>query len=190
MSELKTKGGKPAHFFRRFFHMGMVIIPFIYYFYLIPYVPTKNLHILLMIFIIFILVLEFLRVRFKIILIAQRSHEATQISSLGWTLMAMSILLIFSPSYAFSIPIVATCAFVDPLIGEMRLKHFNTYYIILIGLLLTLIIWLLCAWYYHFSWWIAFLIAPITIAVEWPSLKWIDDNALMLLVPLLVVLVV
>jgi hypothetical protein len=183
------KGGAVAHLSRRAFHVAMLIIPLVYYYFLNAHVSQKVLHLTILAFIFFVFLFEKLRIRMRLVLFAQRFHEATHISAFGWTMLSLGIILFFLPSATFSIPIVATCAIVDPLLGEMRLQNMKKELIISIGVVVALLIWFLCAWIYHFPAWISVIIAPITVAVEWPSLKWIDDNALMLLVPFFIILV-
>jgi hypothetical protein len=137
-------------------------------------------------FIFLVFLFEKFRIRARLVLFGQRLHEATHISAFAWTMLSLGIILFSAPVY-FAMPIVACCAFVDPLLGEMRLHQVNKYKIIAAGVIVALIIWSACAWFYHFSVWYGVILAPITVAAEWPSLKWIDDNALMMLVPLLIV---
>jgi len=184
-----TQGGSTAHFARRLFHISMIGVPFLYYYFLVNLATPKILHLIMLSFIFLIFLLEKLRIRMRLVLFGQRLHEATHISAFAWTMLSLGIILIFSPEASFSIPIIATCAMVDPLLGEMRAFHIDKILTIVCGIILALFIWLTCAWIYHFPLWIGCVIAPITVAAEWPSLKWIDDNALMLCVPLVIVLV-
>lgn len=185
-----TKGGTIAHFVRRIIHVSMLAIPFFYYNFLIPRTSLKILQLIILALIFFVFLFEKLRIRMRLVLFAQRLHEATHISAFAWTMLAMGLLLLLSPSESMSIPIVATCALIDPLLGEMRLQHMHTKIIIAAGIFSAWMVWILCAWVYHFPLWLGIVIAPITVAVEWPTFKWIDDNALMLLVPLFVVLII
>ena len=70
----------------------------------------------------------------------------------------------------------------------MRLRYMDPRWVMMVGALLVLAIWLGCAFYFGIPYWLAFIIAPITILAEWPTFSWIDDNALMMLVPLAAVL--
>ncbi|MCX7121281.1 MAG: hypothetical protein NTZ67_05860 [Gammaproteobacteria bacterium] len=185
-----TQGGLAAHCARRLFHVCMIAVPFVYYYFLINLATPKVWKLIILAFIFLVFLLEKLRIRARLVLFGQRLHEATHISAFAWTMLSLGVILILSPSVSFSIPIVASCALVDPLMGEMRLHTANKILAITVGIILTLIIWVTCAWIYHFPLWIGLVIAPITVAVEWPSLKWIDDNALMLLVPLMIVMII
>jgi len=181
------KGGIIAHIARRLFHIAMVMVPFFYYYFLIHLAPLKIIHLCILGFIFFVFLFEKFRLRTRLILFAQRAHESSQISTFAWTILSLGIVLIFSPSISFSVPIIATCALVDPLLGEMRLYHTNKKIIIIVGVLVSVAIWFVASKYYGFPLWYGMIIAPISVAVEWPAIKWIDDNALMLLVPLVLV---
>ncbi|OGT44836.1 MAG: hypothetical protein A3E82_06120 [Gammaproteobacteria bacterium RIFCSPHIGHO2_12_FULL_38_11] len=183
-----TQGGLSAHLARRLFHICMIFTPFIYYYFLINFATPKILHLIILAFIFFIFLLEKLRLRMRLVLFGQRLHEARHISAFAWTMLSLGVVFILSPSAPFSIAIVATCALVDPLLGEMRSFHVNQILTVICGIILALIIWMTCAWVYHFPMWIGLVIAPISVAAEWPSLKWIDDNALMMMVPLIVLI--
>lgn len=185
----EIKGGIVAHIARRAFHVSMLIVPLIYYYWFIHLASEKILHLIILAFIFLVFLFEKFRIRTRLVLFGQRLHEATHISAFAWTMLSMGVVLILSPSVSFSIPIVATCALVDPLMGELRAHHIDKKIMIFIGVLTAAIIWLFCAATYHFSFWFALVLAPITVAVEWPSFRWIDDNALMLLVPLFIILI-
>ena len=51
------------------------------------------------------------------------------------------------------------------------------------------VIWLGCGYFLGTPYWMAILMGPVTMAAELPKLKWIDDNATMLLIPAAVVLI-
>lgn len=181
-----TQGGAIAHILRRFFHMLMLVIPVSYYYFFIHLASQKTLRLIILAFIFLIFLFEKFRIRARLVLFGQRLHEATHISAFAWTMLSLGIILFSAPVY-FAMPIVTCCAFVDPLMGEMRLHQVNKYQMIVVGVITALIIWSVCAVLYHFPWWYGAILAPITVAAEWPSLKWIDDNAVMMLVPLLIV---
>lgn len=182
-----TKGGAPAHVARRFIHLSIILIPFIYYHFLMQLISPPLLRIALIMFLFLVIVFEFFRVRLGVVLFAQRLHEATHFSAFGWTVLSLGLVLLFSPSPAYSFAIIISCGLVDPLLGECRAWKIDTWKIVGAGMLVVLIVWLAIAHFYHIAYAWALLMAPVTIAVEWPSLKWIDDNALMMLVPLIIV---
>ena len=52
------------------------------------------------------------------------------------------------------------------------------------GLIIAGLIWFLSGFFLGTPYWLAFIMSPLAIASEWPSLKYIDDNATMILIPL------
>lgn len=80
--------------------------------------------------------------------------------------------------------------FGDPLLGELkkyvrgnRMPAYVMY--IIVDVFLTLL-WILCFLWLGTPFWLAIIIPPIAILAEKPSIQDIDDNGLMLLVPLLI----
>ena len=184
---LSIKGGAFAHMARRFIHLSMILVPFVYYHLLIYWVSLPFLRIALIVFLLLVILFELIRVRLGVVLFAQRLHEATHFSAFGWTMLSLGLVLLFSPSSAYSFAIIISCALADPLLGELRARQVDTWKVISAGMVVVLFAWLATAYFYHIAYAWAFLMAPITVAVEWPSLKWIDDNALIMLVPLIIV---
>lgn len=182
-----TKGGAPAHLARRLFHLSMILVPFIYYHFLIHLFFLPALKITLIAFLFLVILFEIVRVRLGVVLFAQRLHEATHFSAFGWTMLSLGLILLFSPSPAYSFAIIISCALADPLLGELRARQIDQWKIVTAGMFVVFVVWLAVAYFYHIAYAWAFLMAPIIVAVEWPSLKWIDDNALMMLTPLIIV---
>jgi len=50
------------------------------------------------------------------------------------------------------------------------------------------VVWLACWYQFDTPLWIAALLAPVCMISEWPRLRYIDDNATMLLIPLALVM--
>lgn len=186
----QTIGGRYGHWARRLVHFAILFIAIFYYCFVLPNVKNQFFLLCLLISaILFFMVLEFVRIRLKLVVFGQRKHEATHISSFAWTMCALCVVfLVASPK--FGLPIVASVALADPLLGELR-QHLKLQWIIaLLGVATVFAIWMICAKYFHFPFWYSIIIAPVTVAAEWPRFRWIDDNALMLLVPLLVILLI
>lgn len=181
------KGGKPAHIFRRILHIAIIFVPLIFY-QLRNTVEAKTVHDIIIVAIFFLLfIFEFLRARFPFLLFAQRMNENNRISAFSWTVFSLGMILIFSPSEAYSYAIIVSCALVDPWLGEMRAREANKLLSLAIGITIVFLVWYFAARIYHISPLWAFLMAPLTVALEWFKTAWIDDNALMLLVPLIIV---
>src|SRR5271170_3923561 len=113
--QYSTKGGSTAHWMRRALHLGMILIPWLYYTY---HLSPRVLWILLSV----VVLLEVIRLTFGIQLFGQRIHEVKRVSSFAWGAVSLFLVLLFTtPQFAY--PIIAGCAFGDPLVGELRRFH-------------------------------------------------------------------
>tara|TARA_Y100001980_G_C14556724_1_gene349677 strand:+ start:19270 stop:19905 length:636 start_codon:yes stop_codon:yes gene_type:complete len=192
-----TLGGKNGHIFRRLFHISMVFIPFLYYWYgniiaenfsnLFGLVNSRND---LIIFILLIIIfLESLRLAFGIVIFGQREYEKKQISALAWGGLSLCICLLFAPLGGYKdsyigMPIILTLSIVDPILGETRKHLTSNSSVISIALIVSVIIWLSCSFMLGTPYYFSLIMPPLSIAAEWPSMKYVDDNATMILIPL------
>jgi len=181
-----TKGGKRGHLLRRLIHISIIFIPIFYYFFAKPSFSSHALTYFLSFFIVTVLLFEWIRIKYRIVFFAQRAHEANQFSAFGWTMISIALVLLLSPTPQFAFPIIFNCALADPVMGEMRMRSISPYFVFLAGLCVVGLVWFFFANLNGFSYYYLCL-APLIVAVEFPTLKWIDDNALMMLVPLVVV---
>lgn len=190
-SSAQTVGGVFGHALRRAIHVSMIVFPVV--FYLWGSAIASALHMLPAQFVLILLgviaILEMLRIRFGVIVFAQRAHEVDHICSLAWTAIAISVVLICLPNPIYAIPIVAACAIGDPVLGELR-GRYSSWVVGLIGAVVIALLWWFCSMWMPVAWWWPLILGPITVAAEWPSLKWIDDNAMMMWVGLLFVILV
>lgn len=182
-------GGLFGHWLRRLVHISMLIWPWLYQQYGVTvggwFNVTAKEALLIILAVVFLL--ELLRLNFGLVILGQRSHEVRRLSTLAWTAMAVVLVLIIAP-ITFAYPLIISCGLVDPLLGELRHHKVAKTLIIFLGLISLGLIWAGFSFYFHFSWWWILLMPPITLASEWPNFKWIDDNFLMLVVPLVVVM--
>jgi hypothetical protein len=143
---------------------------------------------------------------------AMRLHEATQISAETWGGCSCWIVMLAAPKYRqqcsielmkwqeqayIALPLIWTLAFVDPLLGEMRkpdgvLSQWipSRQVVEIIGSIAVSLVWTLTGFVLggvFVDWWFVLLIGPTTVAAERPKLTFIDDNAMMLLIPLIFV---
>lgn len=194
-------GGRKGHIFRRIFHISMIAIPWLYYTHgeaigdLAPLSPIQFISILGFTAII----LELFRIKFGILIVGQREYEKHQTSALAWgTLSIILTLVALSPwegsgdTHAgwLTIPIILSLAFGDPAMGEARRMGLDNRTVYAIGTIVCGLIWLACGYFFGTPYWMALLMGPLTMAAELPKLKWIDDNATMLLIPLATVLLI
>ena len=182
-------GGLIAHIFRRIFHLGNLVALWIYYEsgLLIPPAYQGIEPQILCGVLLIILILEMLRLCLGWNIYGMRNYEKSGISAFAWGAIGMTAVLLLAPK-AYAIPIVCSYAIGDPLLGELRATKLPKPVTALIGVLVICGIWWLAQLNFHTPVWLIFLMGPVTVAAEWPCLTWIDDNALMQLLPLLVIL--
>lgn len=193
-----TLGGKKGHIFRRLFHISMIIIPFLYYWMgneiavmiskIIGFINSREDLIILILFL--IICLELIRLFFGIAIFGQREYEKKQISALAWGGISLCLCFLFAPLGGYKesyigMPIILTLSIVDPILGETR-KYLNSNFLIIsIALVVSMIIWLSCSFLLGTPYYFSIIMPPLSVAAEWPSMKYIDDNAMMIFVPLL-----
>ena len=139
-----------------------------------------------------ILMLEALRLKLGIVIIGQREYEANQISALAWGGFAVALALLISPDDGktgldaglYGIPIIFGLTFVDPIMGEIKRINQDLKKAIYVGLLTSYAIWIGCHFWIETPILASLLLAPLTVAGEVPKLRYIDDNATMVLFPL------
>ncbi len=194
-------GGRSGHIFRRFFHMGMAAIPWAYYVHgdaaaefisLTPVQFVSTIGILA-------IILESLRMKIGFLIVGQREYERHQTSALAWGAVSIALTIIaLSPwegsgdAHAgwLTIPIILSLTFGDPAMGEARRMGMDNRSVYAIGTIICGLIWVACGYFLGTPYWMAILMGPLTMAAELPKLKWIDDNATMLLIPLATVLMI
>ena len=186
-------GGFGGHAFRRATHVTMAIIPYLYYVHgndissYFQLAPNQFVSLVC----ISILIIEALRLRFGIVIIGQREYESYQISALAWGALAVSLALLIAPQKGelmeaglYGAPIIFGMTIVDPVMGEIKRIKQDLRLAIGIGLLVSYVVWLSCYYWLGTDLIVVALLAPLTVAGELPKTKAIDDNATMILFPL------
>ena len=193
-------GGRSGHIFRRLFHMSMAAIPWAYYVHgesMADLVSLTPLQVVASIGITAI-ILESLRMKTGFLIVGQREYENHQTSALAWGAVSIALTIIaLSPwegsgdTHAgwLTVPIILSLTFGDPAMGEARRMGMDNKSVYAIGTIICGLIWLGCGYFLGTPYWMAILMGPLTMAAELPKLKWIDDNATMLLIPAAVVLI-
>ncbi len=190
-------GGAGGHIFRRLFHIGMALLPWIYYVHGDSIGEQLSIEPIQFVALVGItlLTLEMIRIRFGILIYGQREYEKHQMSALAWGAVSISLTFVALHNWQggegvhegwLVIPIVLSLTFGDPAMGEARRKGLDNRTVFAIGSLVCGATWLGCAYFFGTPYWMAILMAPLTTAAEWPKLRWIDDNATMVLIPLAV----
>ncbi len=184
-------GGMSGHVLRRFIHLGMSFLPWLYFQYGEDVADFVSLTLdeIVSAFIIVAVLGETLRLRMGWTIFGQRTYEARQVSALAWGAFAVGLVFLLTPNPAYAYPLILSLSLGDPLLGELRRKGMTTNNVIILGMLGIAVIWSACAFWFETPWLLVLFIAPICVAAEWPRLTYIDDNATMLLIPLAVVLV-
>ncbi len=187
--DLKKNNG---HIARRVFHL---FAPFVFIYYLFPEdffgFGRQNLLILVFAMIMFH---EVNRLRRKKVYFGMREYEANQLSAYGWASIGVFIAFMFFP-LLFVIPAITGIGWTDPLIGEMKRRNMKGYpYIpLLVYFLITFFSFLFFSEPLGYDMAVstmavlAIVGAGVAIAVEKPSVKYVDDDFLMMVVPLFVI---
>ena len=141
----------------------------------------------LVILLIVVLTMEIMRLRRRWRIIGIREYEYERMSAAAWAAIAMVFTFLFFP-FQLAAPALIGMGFVDPLIGELRLRKSNLYpllpIIVYFGLVLTTL-----------SLTVAFdaraiiasvLATSVAIYLEKLRLPYLDDDFLMIVPPLLV----
>ncbi len=179
-------GGFSGHVFRRMIHVGMCLIPFAYFNYgeTIAGWFSLTLSQFVSSVVMLLILLEALRLRLGITIFGQREYEASQISAVGWSALAIGIVLLVVPVKEYAWPLILSLALGDPLMGELRRRGLESRHVFLASSLFLTGVWILCWYWFETPLVLAFLFAPLCAASEWPRLRYIDDNATMLLIPM------
>jgi len=189
-TDQQTIGGLAGHLLRRIIHISMCLYPWLYYYHgehVYRYFHLSS-NALLIILVLLIVVLDVFRFKKNIVIFGQRRHEDHHLGSFAWAAIAIGLVLMFAPGKAYGFPIIWSCAFVDPLLGELRRFYVPSAWTFVIGMLLVFCVWILCTALFGTPWWWAVIMAPVIALLEKPNLRWIDDNALMQLGPLFLIL--
>ena len=190
-------GGFGGHAFRRLTHVSMAAIPLIYYTSGDDVAGHFSVGLDELVSYVFflVLVIEAVRLRFGIIIVGQREYESKQISAFAWGAFAVCLALLVTGMEPFAsgsglrsgiygIPLIFGLTFVDPLMGEIKRQKQDMRLAITTGLAASYAIWVGCSFWLGTPLWTCILLAPLTVLGELPRVKYIDDNATMILLPL------
>ncbi len=184
-------GGIWGHLFRRFIHLGMLIIPIIYYWEGASVSSFTGLEPkqIVSVCAFAIILSEVIRLRIGIVVFGQREYESNQLSAFFWGGTSVCLTLLIAPEEgmngaAYGVPLILSLTLIDPLLGELRRANVSFRKVVIYGYLCTLAIWIYCGYWIDTPYIIAPFVFALVVASEWPRLTWIDDNATMILVPL------
>ena len=181
-----------GHVARRLFHLSAPFV-LIYYFFPEDFLIIGREMVLISVFSL-IMILEISRLMRKKVYFGMRDYEATQLSAYAWATIGVFISFMFFPML-FVIPAITGIGWTDPLIGEMNKRKMKGYPIIpiIVYFLITFFSFFLFAEPLGYDMGIPLMIilalagSVVAITVEKPRIKEIDDDFLMMVIPLFVV---
>lgn len=183
-------GGMRGHLLRRGIHLSMAALPFVYFTYGESVADSIGWELQQVVagVVLFALVAEGIRLKLGITVFGQRDYEAKQVSALAWGAVGVGFVLLLAPHEAYAYPLILSLAIGDPLMGELRRKGISSRNVMVYSTAALWVIWLASSAQFGTPVWMAFLLAPVCMISEWPRLRYIDDNATMVLIPLALVL--
>jgi len=138
-----------------------------------------------------LILIETIRLKLGFTMYGQRDYEAKQVSALAWGAFAVGITFLCLPnSPEFVYPLIFSLSFGDPFLGELRRVDLQPKTVFLVGTIFIMLLWIITWHFFGTPLWLAPIMAPLCVAAEWPRLRWIDDNATILLIPLTAILLV
>ena len=180
-------GGMYGHLFRRVFHLAMSFIPLVYYEFGEKIADYLSIEVMQMVSAITLLIVfsEAVRLKLGITIFGQRDYESRQVSALAWGGFAVGMTFLTLPDSPELVwPLILSLSLGDPFLGEIRRKGFEPKPVFVYGTIFLMMVWIACYIQLGTPLWLVFVMAPLCVAAEWPRLRWIDDNATMLLIPL------
>jgi len=186
--------GMGGHAFRRLTHVSMASIPYLYYVHgstISSYFSLQAREFVSVICVL-ILVTEAVRLRTGIVIVGQREYESSQISALAWGALAVALAILVAPegeigsmgAGKYGAPIILGMTLVDPVMGEVKRTMKDLRAAIILGLVVSYAVWVGCHFWIGTELIAALLLAPLTVLGELPPTRAIDDNATMVLFPL------
>ncbi len=134
-----------------------------------------------------VLIAEGLRLKTGKLLFGMRNYEKNRVSAFTWFAIGMSLALLFF-KMEYVVPVIIGMALVDPLIGEIRRRKAKLYPFLpslIYGIILFLCLFILFEMSIIFLVLFSFIATFFAIFAEWWDIKYIDDDFLMAIIPLL-----
>lgn len=137
-----------------------------------------------------IVLIEWVRLKNGWLFYGQREYEKNRPSAFVWTGLGLIFVFLFAPAYhgqdaAFAQPVIWSLVLGDPLLGECRRAGLSIFKTIAITVLILSLVWLTAALWYQFPFWLILLMPILAILGEWPQIRWIDDNFMMVFLPII-----
>lgn len=195
-----TVGGKHGHIARRVWHVVLFGLAPLLFFYLEDLAELLNTTCVRMVSVLcmIVIVFEALRLKFGIVVFAMREYEKKVISAQFWGMFGVCLIMLAAPyrpgtdSATFEdkvwigAPIIWCLGAVDPLIGELKHKSWGLFSRSVLGAIVALIIFIVSCYTVHTPWWFCLIYPEMIVLAEYAgAILRVDDNGLMLLLPLL-----
>lgn len=197
-----TIGGRSGHALRRAYHVVMfALVPYLWFWHgrgLSSWLGTRPDRVLgaggLL-----CLLGEAARVWRGFVCLGCRTYEARQVSAMAWGAVGTVLVLMLAPARGESpadraylaAPILWCLGLVDPVLGELKAAGMGLRRRSVVACLLATAVWAVStaalAPDSGFAWAIVPVMGPLAVLSEFPSIPSVDDNGLMLLIPLGVV---
>jgi len=169
--------------YRRFNHT--VAACFVIYFLFPNYILGFDRVYLVGIFWISIILIEYFRLNGAFTLDGMRDYEDTRIAGFVWFATGTCMILFFYEMgifpEIFAVSTIIMASFVDPLIGEVKRKYGDKEGI-LAGLIGSFVIYQMILGVLFYS----FVGSVVAVIVERPKFKWLDDDLLIQIFPIMV----
>ncbi len=173
-----------GHVLRRLVHLGTPL--FLVYYWL----PTKlwmiEKPILLLIILAVVLNFEYIRIYKQWRIIGMREYEAQRMSAAAWAAVALTLAFLFFP-VEYAAPAVIGMGLIDPLIGELRARKSDLYpmlpSVLHFAIILTVLSLMVGLDYRALL--ASFVATPLAIYFEKTRWRFVDDDFLMIVLPLL-----
>ncbi len=164
---------------------------FILYYWIPPYIAGVNKEYWLMILLAVVLFMDSYRMHAGWRVFGAREYEHNRPSALALVAIGVTIGFLFFPKYLV-VPAILTMAFVDPLIRSVRGNRYI--YPVLPACFAIFIFYTSFTYLVNWSVTCTAVFAVIgggaAIAAERPHLTWIDDDILMILVPMIILYII
>jgi len=195
-----TVGGKRGHITRRVYHVIVFGTAPILFFYLDDVAEAWNTTCVRIISIICMLTIAFEAMRLKLgfLVFAMREYEREVISAQFWGTFGVSIVMLAAPYRPDSeastfedkawigAPIIWCLGAVDPLIGELKQRKWGVVSRSIVGTIVALIIFIISFFTVETPWWFSLIYPEMVVLAEYAGgILRVDDNGLMLILPLL-----
>ena len=169
--------------YRRFNHT--VASCFVIYFLFPEYILGFKRVYLVIVFWLSILLIEYFRLRGAFVLDGMRDYESSRVAGFVWFATGTCMILFFYEvgvfPEIFAVSTIIMASLVDPLIGEINKKYGNLKGFIA-GIIASVTIYQLIIGVFFYS-----LVGGIVaVFVERPKFKWLDDDLLIQIFPILV----